>query len=250
MNKISRYSLVLLFSLFTLANSQAEEIIYYEQMDHIDNGFLSYYPAGYPIGGQPSSIFQRCDNFIVPEGEKWNISKIQFYGTDFGSDIISFDVFFYTPAPQPVDDFEIQFPGAVLAMRVEQSFSTTPNESTLLFTITFQNEVVLNSGDYFLSIVARHFYGLDAPAVGGFEWTVHRILSDNPSTPGEDGSFSSQQLRSPMDLGWVYDINHDYTFRFSGDPVYEVIPLSNAGIILIVFLMGLSILITVRRFYG
>jgi len=245
MKRVFKIIITDLFLIFGVTSLFAQQVAsYYEQMDPVENGFPSHYPEISDAAG-PATSAQRADNFTVPEGETWEIEKVEIYGLT-SMLILSFDLFIYLPEqdpdfppPAPIKDP----PGQVLHHQPGLQYEAF-DEVPVRYRIFLDEKITLGEGDYWISLVASVTWEGGAADHIPFDWIVHRSPID---APGEDGSYSAGP--SPGGLTWHYDVDHDFTFRLNSPSPEAIIPLSNYGIALGIGLMLILVFLGVRRYY-
>src|SRR5262249_13755792 len=139
--------------------------------------------------GPPSQDFQTglntldaqaADDLVVPAGQDWNITQVNFTGSYSGSGpAASFHIFFY-------QDNGSGLPGTLIYSALAQPY-TTPD--SINFVVTLATPAVLTGGGtYWLSVQARQ----DFTPNGQFFWNQRTVQSNSQSAwqnPG--GGFGS-----------------------------------------------------------
>jgi len=239
MNKCISFIIPVLFFFLISIDTYAQGSIYYEQMDPGYNSLPSYYE---PDIDNPLTTYQAADNFIVPPGEVWEIDEVELYGVETDQDMLWFDLFIYLSTAVPADDVQLEEPGEIFAQQMELGFEkiTGNVEEPDLYRIFLENPLILQEGEYWLSLVAEPYWN-DAGPPGGFYWVTY-------NNPVDDLDFRC--VRSCVAQPYWCGYYNDLTFRFRAPDRYATIPLSDYSILFGVLVMLLFTIFVVRRFRG
>jgi len=143
MRKKAYYTiLTMIFVCFLVGANGQEYRTYYEQMMVGNLEGASYYPPDDLRG--PSSPYQVTDNFIVPEGDNWELTEVEIYGLA-SSILSSFDLFIYYSEPAPADDFSFPFPGEVYASQQYLNFHVVQGYPAL-YQIFLNSPIIIPCG--------------------------------------------------------------------------------------------------------
>jgi hypothetical protein len=173
--------------------------------DQYDNQGFSSFPSQDFETAIDNFDAQGADDFVVPAGETWNITEVDFYGDysagALGSD--SFHVFIYQDAAG--------LPGSVVYTALNQSYSTSNN---IDFVVTLSTPAVLTEGTYWVSVQSR----MDYNGNDQWFWKDRSVQNNNPAAwqnPGD--GFGTGCTDWNVRTNCLGSSGPDYVYRLVGD---------------------------------
>ncbi len=156
---VSVLSAALFLGHLAVASQSALAVILYDQYNNYGNDAIT--STNY--SSTPSYNSEAADDFVVPAGQTWTITQVDFHGYLGEPCTGTFNVTFYTNASG--------LPGTVVASRPSQTLAgTNPN-----YSVTLTSAVVLSAGTYWVSIQSNQaantwFWGMrTAGSIAGFQ---------------------------------------------------------------------------------
>jgi len=153
------------------SSPESPNVILYDQYNN--PGAKSYSSQNYEASNDAYDDFL-ADDFVVPVGQKWNLSLVEVQGAYFNGPgpADSMNVFIYTQA--------IPLPGTLLESRTVISYTNVFSN----FAIPISPTIVLNPGKYWVSVQANQNFN----PTGQWGWTGRTITSNYPAAwqnPGD-----------------------------------------------------------------
>lgn len=183
---------------------------------------------------------QAADDFIVPGGGGWDISRIEVLGNYWNAN----------PNDGPANSFIVEIymdeGGLPSTSPLHTQSGLTFTENAGLFSIPLSSGIHLPTGQYWISVMAEMSFDPN----GQWGWAWHAapqqnllFANQNPcDLPLNDGVWPTSW--APASNTWPSRANYDVCFAIYGSPA---IPISNWAILFGIFLIGAFMLIRYRR---
>ncbi|MCK5776787.1 MAG: hypothetical protein KAH25_11450 [Bacteroidales bacterium] len=206
-------------------------LVLYSQMTPSGNAIAS---QEFPDFG--NSRVQSADDFMVPAGAEWDIVAVETIG-----------MYYNGPGPAPTFIIEIYsdtpgLPNTLLFSQSDLPYTEVGN----LFSIDLSTPIHLNTGHYWVSVMAKMEYGNG----GQWGWQQHEVPQINHEFANQDpdqlfvGAWPATWGPGSITMG--NSASYDFCFSLIGDNPPSV-PISNWPIYLSIFLISLFIIFKIKK---